>query len=281
MISQLNAGRMMQRLAPAARSNMPQGGLSTAGMAAPGGSSGFNERTGAYTRPVNPMINALRNPNVAMTGGAPTAGSGMLNGVLANIGQQFRKAEAMPMTTPSGPRAMTPQEAIAITSMANQRPVAMDEGFNPVTWMGRNAPVSPQVYQAFNNQMAGRPDNAPPMPVSPIPTNQRFEPAPPAPSFDRNAALQAFNNRAAEANKMFTNGLFGAGVSPDEFRNYQTNLRNLQLDQNSTQQQHEAALKDAMAFMNRVAPMPVQLPRYQPQGMALGGLMAKYHGGMC
>ena len=104
----------------------------------------------------------------------------------------------------------------------------------------------------------------PPMEIGyPIKTDQRFEPSPstPPPSFDRNAALQAFNARAGRSNAMFTNGLFGSGgVSPDEFRSYQTKLRDLQLNTGSTPEQHDAALREAMSYMDRVAPLPVERP---------------------
>lgn len=113
----------------------------------------------------------------------------------------------------------------------------------------------------------GMPSVDPNVPYRPTGPDAFYGPVAP-PSFDRNAALQAFNARAGEANKMFTSGLFGTGgVSPDEFRSYQTKLRDLQLDTGSTPQQHEAALNEAMAYMNRVAPRPVELPRAIPQGM--------------
>lgn len=165
-----------------------------------------------------------------------------MGGILPKLAEQFRNAEAMPSNWVSAPRQLTPEEQIAITS----RPVApMQPGMPSVD---PNVPYRPTGPDAFYG-------NEPKAVMTP-------------PTFDRNAALQAFNARAAEANKMFTSGLFGTGgVSPDEFRSYQTKLRDLQLDTGSTPQQHEAALNEAMAYMNRVAPRPVELPRAIPQGM--------------
>lgn len=212
MISRLNAGRMMQRMAPAARSNMPQGGLNTARMApraipmptmqspmmaSPGGGGGFDERTGVYTRPVNPMINALRNFNVAMTGGAPTAGPGMAGGILANAGQQFRNAEAMTMPTVSAPRNLTPEEVVAITSM--------------------------------------------PAPRMEAPRMEAPMPEPTMPTFDPNAALNNFNANLARIYQG------GGNMDMNMVRAQQANLRNLQMDRNATQEQHDAAYRNALS----------------------------------
>lgn len=243
----MNLRPMMRNMAPMARNNMPQGGLNMAAprtgyrmpqnpmMASPGGGGGFDERTGTYIKAPNPIFNALRNVNIPMTGGAPNTRPGILGGIQ--------------------PRAVTPEEAMAITSM-------------PAT---RTAPAQP------------------------APT-----------SFDRNAALQAFNARAAEMNAS-GKGLFNSGVSPDEFRMYQGILRNLQLNPNSTPEQHADILNKSMAFLNQYSgatpqpmvdpnvpyrptgpdafygapPAPAQQMPQNAQGMALGGLMAKYRGGMC
>lgn len=82
--------------------------------------------------------------------------------------------------------------------------------------------------------------------------------------FDPNAALQTFNNRAAELNAS-GKGLFASGMVPDEFRMYQGILRNLQLNPNSTPEQHADILNKSMAFLNQYSGATVPTPQ-MPSG---------------
>ena len=197
----MNLRPMMRSMAPMARNNMPQGGLGMAAprtatgypipqnpmMASPGGGGGFDERTGTYTKPRNPIFNALRNINVPMTGGAPNTEPGIFGGMQ--------------------PRTVTPEEAMAITSMPATQP-------------------TPDVY------VRPAPRMETPMPEPTMPTT---------PAFDPNRALNDYNNRLA--------GIYAGGGNMDMnmVRAQQANLRNLQLDRNATQEQHDAAYRAALS----------------------------------
>lgn len=195
----MNLRPMMRSMAPMARNNMPQGGLNTAApqtgyrmpqnpmMASPGGGGGFDERTGTYTRPRNPIFNALQNINIPMTSGAPNTTPGMFGGMQ--------------------PRAVTPEEAMAITSMPATRP-------------------APDVY------VRPAPRMETPMPEPTMPT---------MPAFDPNRALNDYNNRLAG---IYAGG---GNMDMNMIRAQQANLRNLQLDRNATAEQHDAAYRAALA----------------------------------
>lgn len=155
---------------------------------APGGSTNFNEATGVYTKPGDPLMDALKNAG-QVAGGAPSGGMGML---------------------------------------------------------GSMAPAVPA----------------------------------PTPTFDRNAALQQLNQSFANLRNTYgVDALRGAGFAPSNLSALQADLRKLQLDNSSTQEQHTAALQNALntmnSFTNNLKPItPSQtgmaLPMTQPQtGMAL------------
>lgn len=254
----MNLRPMMRNMAPMARNNMPQGGLNMAApptgyrmpqnpmMASPGGGGGFDERTGTYIKAPNPIFNALRNVNIPMTGGAPNTRPGIFGGLQ--------------------PRAVTPEEAMAITSMPAARPVAADQGFNPVTWMNQPyTPVSPQPSYPTTNVMTAPtvseyitsnvmppptrdiqvPSNPGPSIIELINQNDRNRPTiatpQPMPAFDPNRALNDYNNRLA--------GIYAGGGNMDMnmVRAQQANLRNLQVNRDATPEQHDAAYRNAMA----------------------------------
>lgn len=125
-------------------------------------------------------------------------------------------------------------------------------------------PPQPQQGGLTQAQQPVMPSIATPPPPSPIP------PQPPMPAFDPNAALQTFNKRAAGLNAS-GKGLFASGMVPDEFRMYQGVLRNLQLNPNSTPEQHADILNKSMAFLNQYSgatPQPMVDPNvpYRPTG---------------
>lgn len=78
-----------------------------------------------------------------------------------------------------------------------------------------------------------------------------------ADKFDYNKALQTFNAAATELNKNTAGGLAATGMSLKDFQNQQAILRELQTNNASTKTQHEAALKNAMAFLDQYRPKPV------------------------
>lgn len=219
----MNLRPMMRSMAPMARDNMPQGGLGMAAprtatgypipqnpmMASPGGGGGFDERTGTYTKPRNPIFNALRNINVPMTGGAPNTAPGIFGGMQ--------------------PRTVTPEEAMAITSMPARAQPMVDP----------NVPYRPTGPDAF---YAAQP--TPDVYVRPAPRMETPMPEPTMPTttaFDPNRALNDYNNRLA--------GIYAGGGNMDMnmIRAQQANLRNLQLDRNATQEQHDAAYRAALS----------------------------------
>lgn len=156
-------------------------------VAAPGGSTNFNEATGVYTKPGNLLTDVLKNVG-QVVGGAPSGGMGML---------------------------------------------------------GSMAPAVPA----------------------------------PTPTFDRNAALQQLNQSFANLRNTYgVDALRGAGFAPSNLSALQADLRKLQLDNSSTQEQHTAALQNALntmnSFTNNLKPitspqMAAPTPMPAPTGAAL------------
>lgn len=79
-------------------------------------------------------------------------------------------------------------------------------------------------------------------------------PPPNAGSLDYNKAMQAFAAAAAGLDSSAPGGLGALGVPMDQFQSHQATLRNLQTNNASTQAQHEAALANAMSFLNQYRP---------------------------
>lgn len=75
-----------------------------------------------------------------------------------------------------------------------------------------------------------------------------------AEKFDYNKALQTFNAAATDLNQGTTGGLGALDIPIQEFQNQQTLLRELQLNNASTQAQHDAALKSAMSWLDAYRP---------------------------
>ena len=162
MIMKSNLGKMLGRMAPMARNNMPQGGLN---MAAP--------PTG-YPAPQNPMM-AVPHPIVdtpeniqrmPQSRGLADAGS-----MLARFAEQFRNADNMTNTRPGmfggmQPRTLTPEEAMAIASMPAAQPTpnvvvemprAIPQGMGQVSGVGNAAPAFDpnRALNDYNNRLAG------------------------------------------------------------------------------------------------------------------------------
>lgn len=78
-----------------------------------------------------------------------------------------------------------------------------------------------------------------------------------AEKFDYNKALQTFNAAATELNKSTAGGLAATGMPLKDFQNQQYTLMKLQTDNSSTPAQHEAALKNAMSFLDQYRPKQV------------------------
>lgn len=223
-------------------------------------------------------------------------------GMLSRFAQQFRNAEAMPSNWVSAPRTLTPEEQIAITSRpaTGMRMVETPRYMPPPPPLPVMPPPEREVIGFKTPPPGVRSGDTRIFADQPVPQPVTRQP------FDPNAALQAFNKRAAELNAS-GKGLFASGMVPDEFRMYQGVLRNLQLNPNSTPEQHADILNKSMAFLNQYSgatpqpmvdpnvpyrptgpdafygapPAPLQQTPQNARGMALGGLMAKYRGGMC
>ena len=207
---------------------------------------------------------------------------------VGGTGQSFN-----PVTAPPSPPR--PPEEIMVTPQRMPEIVAPQPPM-PQPPMSVMPPPPPVVYDTF------RPTTPPSMPSAP----------PHAPLFDRNASLKQLNETFGNLRNTYgEDALRSAGLTPGIFQGFQKTMRELQLNNNSTQDQHTAALQNAYNTMNsftnnltpRQLPAPPQgvgkapqmtmLPKTMPQaavapptsapqGMAMGGLLRKYYGGgMC
>jgi hypothetical protein len=78
-------------------------------------------------------------------------------------------------------------------------------------------------------------------------------------NFDRNAALQQFNKNFADKRQKYGEEFFRSqGFTPRDLAALQSSLRNLQMDNSSTQSQHDAALSSAMDALNSRVAFPVE-----------------------
>lgn len=100
---------------------------------------------------------------------------------------------------------------------------------------------------------------------------------PPATPFDRNSALRQLNQSFSNLRNTYgADALRGAGFMPRDLSALQASLRKLQLDNSSTQEQHTAALQNALNTMNQytnnlkpiASPQPVAAPVAMPQMVA-------------
>lgn len=161
MIMKSNLGKMLGRMAPMARNNMPQGGL---GMAAPRAATGHPMPQNPMMAVPHPIVDTPENiQRMPQSRGLADAGS-----MLAKFAEQFRNTDNMTNTRPGmfggmQPRTLTPEEAMAIASMPATRPAPMPE-----------VVVQPR----------------PTMPEAAMPE-------PTMPAFDPNRALNDYNNRLA------------------------------------------------------------------------------------
>lgn len=94
-----------------------------------------------------------------------------------------------------------------------------------------------------------------------------------APTFDRNAALRQLNQSYGNLRNVYgEDALRAAGLQPSVLQGFQRDLRGLQLNNNSTQDQHTAALQNAMNTLNSFTNnlKPIALPQgdgsYLPVG---------------
>lgn len=233
-----------------------------------------------------------------------------------NIGSQLSNAvKSGQMTVQQAQALQAP--LFAAVKLGNTAPgyAQMNSAYNSAISAIRNAsPAQPQggLTQATavpSDEIVVSPNRptAAPQPVAPQPVTPMLGNAPPVapaptPTFDRNAALQQLNQSFANLRNTYgVDALRGAGFAPSNLSALQADLRKLQLDSSSTQAQHTAALQNALNTMNSYTnnlkpvaspqpgmalsvtpPQPMPAPTPAPvQGMALGGLMAKYRGGMC
>jgi len=270
MIMKSNLGKVLGRIAPQQNAQMPAqqpqlGGGLMALMNRPNPQSGMTPS------------NMLANLGQMLSGQRPTrptnTGNGML--VMPAIPQPYQQG---PMAQPhiyNPVNTTTERDLRGPRGMGGMRNMF---GVNPNDLAAMGG-ILPKLAEQFRNAEA-MPSNWVSAPRTLTPEEQiaitsmpatRTAPAQPAPtSFDRNAALQAFNARAAEMNAS-GKGLFNSGVSPDEFRMYQGILRNLQLNPNSTPEQHADILNKSMAFLNQYSgstPQPMVDPNvpYRPTG---------------
>jgi hypothetical protein len=96
----------------------------------------------------------------------------------------------------------------------------------------------------------------------------------PQPSpFDRNASLQQLNSTFGNLRNTYgEEALRGAGFTPAAFQGFQRTLRDLQMDKNSTQEQHTAALQNALNGLNSYTS---NLKPISPQGAGIGAFLGK------
>lgn len=135
--------------------------------------------------------------------------------------------------------------------------VAMDRGFNPVDWMNQPyTPVSPPPMPkpAPDIIVTPMPSMLPPQPM-PAPTpdivvapRPSMMPTPPTPAFDPNQALNEYNAHLARIYQG------GGQMDMDMIRAQQANLRDLQLNQQATAEQHDAGYRAALGELRNRYP---------------------------
>lgn len=116
--------------------------------------------------------------------------------------------------------------------------------------IGQRSPI-PGVHGGDTRIFA--PTTQPPMPSAPTQ----------APLFDRNASLKQLNETFGNLRNTYgEDALRSAGLTPSIFQGFQKTMRELQLNNNSTQDQHTAALQNAYNTMNSFTNnlKPRQLP---------------------
>ena len=168
--------------------------------------------------------------------------------------------------------------------------IETSEGLVPVPI--NDVPVKPAMGPGLGGSL-GMPMQgvgmAPPMPSAP----------PQAPLFNRNASLKQLNETFGNLRNTYgEDALRAAGLTPSVFQGFQKTMRELQLNNNSTQDQHTAALQNAYntmnSFTNNLKPRqlpapPMALPGgtgYDEQGnmirsnpnnlSGVGGLLSKF-----
>lgn len=240
MVMKANLGKMLGRLAPMARSKLPEGGLEAA-RRAPRTAVGYPTR---MPRPEPRMIAApqpiVDTPENIQRMPRPQ-GLADAGGMLAKFSEQFRNAETAPNTRPGilggmQPRTLTPEEAMAITSMPQQQQMAV---------------ALPPQRLGLGMQM--------PMMQMPVA-------APQGPSSDEIMRLIQEMQQPAQVNNrtMIQTPGFRLPTEPQPIVNPNVPYRPTGPD----------------AFYG-APPAPLQQTPQNARGMALGGLMAKYRGGMC
>lgn len=220
-------------------------------------------------------------PNIVSSRWDPTAGGGA--GAYEYTSAP-RPQPPTPMPTPVPPPMPTPDIVQAPTRdvsnyIANMNSPAVSPGgsanFNEATGV-YTKPVNPlsALQSALQNPMA--PTGATPPSTSGGIMGLIGSATPPAqaPVFDRNAALRQLNQSFSNLRNTYgVDALRGAGFAPSNLSALQADLRKLQLDNSSTQEQHTAALQNALNTMNSftnnlkpitspqtVAPMPMPAP---------------------
>lgn len=115
MFGKLNARKMLDRMAPMAQEQMqPQGGLGALLRGLGGSQMGYMPPPQTMPAPEPRMI---ASPGRGMGfGQAMGAGQG-IGGILASLARMMPQNDATPSNFVSAPRQLTPEEAIAITSM--------------------------------------------------------------------------------------------------------------------------------------------------------------------
>ena len=222
-------------------------------VAAPGGSTNFNEATGVYTKPGNPLTDVLKNAG-QVVGGAPSGGMGMLGSM----------TPAAPAPTPTFDRNAALQQLNK--SFANLRntygvDALRGAGFAPSNLSALQADLrklqldnsSTQEQHTAALQNALNTMNSYTNNLKPITPSQTGMALPMAPAPQPMAPPPLIKLPLQQPNQ-------GSFVDT---------MPKINMPQDPTYR-----------FMQTPQPMPAPTPA-PVQGMALGGLMAKYRGGMC
>jgi hypothetical protein len=254
-------------------------------MAYRGGSSNFNESTGVYT---------------------PDAQG--IGGMLSRFAQQFRNAETMPNTRPGilggmQPRQLTPEEAMAITSMPRVSKPYVDNRGN--------------THYPDGSVMADAPGTVPPWAIPPLPQPAGGLTQVSDPDFNINTATNTFFKSLGDRVASGQMTLDQARAAQAEMRALQLNpamanraaateiaQRNLQVGPYAPRPAQGVGMPMQAPVMPTLPPPPMPVrsdmpaprgltlsnvpmqgmapqPMSAPQGMAMGGLMDKYYGGEC
>jgi hypothetical protein len=159
--------------------------------------------------------------------------------------QQARDALAQRITTPLAAARPTPSAPpeVEVRGVMPSMPEVEVRGVRP------EMPTPPQIE---------RPQIEVPPPPLPAGDPGPLRPVTPA-NFDRNAALQQFNKNFADKRQKYGEEFFTSqGFTPRDLAALQGSLRNLQMDNSSTQSQHDAALSSAMDALNSRVAFPVE-----------------------